>query len=200
MLPWSDDLFRISIFGLPAGKDVITPALNNAILNVLDAEKAEDVFADGAEMRELLVAAEEEAANNFSALLDEWRSAGALGESEHRLTFARSIARRAGFDENKVNVDAVLNALNALYAFEQSKIAVGAIEPEYNVLKHKNDIFDAELLIYLADPTLHLLTGDCGFSRTKNSSQDDRVHVASVDCLRDPKCAEQTIRDIVKLS
>jgi hypothetical protein len=198
MLPWSDDLFKISIFGLPPGENVMMPALNNAINNVLDAKCPEDLFDDGAEMRALLVATKEEAAKQFSDVLDEWRTAGVLEESEHRRIFARSIARRAGFDEDKVDVDAVLSALNALYVFEKTRMKIGASEPEYNVLKHKNDVFDAELLIYLADPSLHLLTSDAGFSRAKNSSQGDRVHVVPADCLRDAKSAEETIRKIVK--
>src|ERR1017187_7369097 len=32
MLPWSDDLFRMSLFNLPPGEDTITPALNNAVV------------------------------------------------------------------------------------------------------------------------------------------------------------------------
>ncbi len=37
MLPWSDDLFRISVFNLAPGTDTITPALNNAVRNALRA-------------------------------------------------------------------------------------------------------------------------------------------------------------------
>src|SRR5580693_4849620 len=53
MLPWADDFFRISLFNLPPTKDTITPALNNAIVNVLNAEKAEDLTDEGKEMRTL---------------------------------------------------------------------------------------------------------------------------------------------------
>jgi hypothetical protein len=198
MLPWSDDLFRLSIFGLPPGKNGMMPALNNAINNVLDAKCPEDLFDDGAEIRALLISAKEESAQQFANVLDEWRSTGALEEAEHRRIFARSIARRAGLAEDKVDVDAVLSALNALYVFEKTRMTIGASEPEYNVLKHKNDVFDAELLIYLADPTLHLLTSDTGLNRTTNSSQGDRVHIVPASCLRNAKCAEETIRSVVK--
>jgi hypothetical protein len=198
MLPWSDDLFRISIFGLPPDENVMMPALNNAINNILNSKCPEDLFDDGAEIRALLVSAKEEAAKQFADVLDEWRSAGALEEAEHRRIFAQSIARRAGFDEDKVDVDAVLSALNALYMFEKTRMTVGASEPEYNVLTHKNDVFDAEMLIYLADPTLHLLTSDAGFNRTERSFQGNRVHVVPANCLRNAKCAEETIRRIVK--
>jgi len=117
---------------------------------------------------------------------------------EHRAIFARSIARRAGVDETKVDVDFVVNNLNALYVFDSARMQAGADNLQYNVEKRANDVYDAELLIYLADPTLHLLTSDKGFHRIAKSSQQNRVHIVSADCLRDPACAAATIRSIVE--
>src|SRR5271165_599167 len=127
-----------------------------------------------------------------------WRSEGPLPEEEHRAIFARSIARRAGVDEATVDVNFVVDHLNALYVFEETKIQVGAENTLYNVDKHSNDVYDAELLIYLADPTPHLLTSDKGFRRVEKSSQQKKVHIADADCLRDQACAERTIREMVE--
>jgi len=198
MLPWSDDLFRICLFNLPPGKDTITPALNNAVINILNAASAEDLSDDGKELRSLLDAGKNEAAKNFSAVLNSWRSEGGLAEEDHRAVFARSIARRAGFEEAKVDVDFVVKNLNALYVFEKHRMEVGAQNHDYNVDKHCNDVYDAELLIYLADSTLHLLTSDKGFRRVEKSSQANRVHLADAACLKDPDCATKTIRSIVE--
>ena len=198
MLPWSDDLFRMSLFNLPPGEDTITPALNNAVINILNAAKAEDLKDDGKEMRALLDEGKDEAAKNFSAVLNSWRSEGQLAEADHRAIFARSIARRAGFDEAKVDVDFVVKSLNALYVFENHRMQVGAQNHDYNVDKHSNDVYDAELLIYLADPTLHLLTSDKGFCRVEKSSQANRVHIADAACLKNPECAANTVRSIVE--
>jgi hypothetical protein len=197
MLSWPDDFFRTSIFNLSPGQETIAPALNNAILNVLNAAKAEELRDDGKEMRGLLDACKGEAAKNFSALLESWRSEGSVSEEEHRAIFSRSIAHRAGVDEAKVDVDFVVNSLNALYVFENHRMQVGVQNNDYNVDKHSNDVWDAELLIYLADPTLHLLTCDTGFHRVEKSSQANRVHIADVACLRDTKCATEAIRRIV---
>jgi hypothetical protein len=198
MLPWPDDLFRMSLFNLPPGEDTITPALNNAVINVLNAAKAEDLRDEGKEMRALLDQAKGEAAKDFSAVLSGWRSEGPLPETEHKAIFARSIARRAGFDEAKVDVDSVVKNLNAFYVFEGHRMQVGAQNDDYNVGKHSNDAYDAELLIYLADPTLHLLTSDKGFRRVEKSSQANRVHIADADCLKDPDCATEALRSIVE--
>jgi hypothetical protein len=198
ILPLSDDLFRISLFNLPPGEDTTTPALNNAVINILNTAKAEDLREDGQEMRALFDGEKDKEAKNFSSLLNSWRAEGQLPEADHRAIFARSIARRAGVDEASVNVDFVVNSLDAYYNFEKHRIQVGAQNPNYNVDKHANDVYDAELLIYLAVPTLHLLTSDKGFCCVEKSSQFNRVHIASPACLKNPNCATGMIRSIVE--
>jgi hypothetical protein len=151
MLPWSDDVFRICLFNLPPEEDVITPSLNNAVVRVLNAFKSEDLKEDGEELRKLMDTAKEQTAKQFSEVINGWRSGGPLSKEEHETIFARSIARRAGTDEAAVDVDFVLKHLNALYVFEKTKLEVGAQNCQYNVDKHSNDVYDAELLVYLAD-------------------------------------------------
>lgn len=199
MLPWSDDLFRMAIFGIPPGKDVVTPALNNAVIKALNVDKPEELQQEARELRDLMDASKEQAAHQFNDVLNGWKSEGLLPEDEHRAIFARSIARRAGRDETTVDVDFVVSHLNALYVFESTKMQVAARSRQYNVHKHSNDVYDAELLIYLADPTLHLLTSDRGFRRVQGSSQADRVHIVPNKQLRDPLAAEQIIRDILAI-
>jgi len=197
MLPWPDDFFRISLFNLPPGKDTITPALNNAVVNVLNSTAAGDVAGDAREMRALLDGAKDEATKNFSAVLSAWRSEGPLREVEDTAIFARSIARQAGFDEAKVDADLVAKKLDAYYLFEKGRMRIGAQNIDYNVGKHSNDVWDAEQLIYLADPTLHFLTSDKGFRRIEKSHQAKRVHVAEARCLKEAACATSLLRDIV---
>jgi len=197
ILPWSDCFFRMSLFNLWPNEDTSTDALNRAVLNVLNATKAIDLLEAGKEMRTLLDICKQEASQNFSAVLNDWRVEGQLAEADHRAIFAHSIARRAGFDEAKVDIDFIVNSLNALYVFESHRMQVGAQNPNYNVSKHSNDVYDAELLIYLADPTLHLLTSDTGFCRVSKSSQANRIHIVPEACLKDFQCATEKIRSIV---
>jgi len=197
MLPWSDDTFRISIFGLPLGPDVMVQSLNNAIIRVLNTPKATDLLEAGKEMRAMLDIAKQGTTMQFADVLDGWRAHGSLSEDEHRTIFARSIATRAGVDPDKVDVNAVLAALNGLYTFENTKLQVAAGEPAYKVEKHSNDVYDAELLIYLASPNLHLLTSDTGFRRVQGSPQYSRIHIVPPDCLLDPVRAVSTIRRIL---
>jgi len=96
------------------------------------------------------------------------RAEGPLEEAEDRAIFARSIARRAGVDEETVGIDNVVNNLEAHYFFERERMRFGANARDYNVVKRANDLYDAELLIYLADASLHLLTSDRGFRRASS--------------------------------
>lgn len=98
MLPWSDDLFRMSLFKLPPRTDTMTPALNNAVINALNAAKAKDLSEDGKEVRALLDEAKGEAAQNFSAVLNSWRHEGPLSRSTKRSSRVPSVA---GLDSMK---------------------------------------------------------------------------------------------------
>lgn len=198
VLPWSDDLFRIALFKLPPGEDTMTPALNKAVIAALNAPTADALRDEGKETRALLDTSKAEATANFAALLNAWRTEGPLSEADHQAIFARSIARRAGLDEADVNVELVVDALNAHYIFEKSRIETAVKHRDYNVEKRANDVYDAELLISLADPTLHLLTSDAGFHRAENSTQANRIHIVAPKHLMDAKSATQTIRAMVE--
>jgi hypothetical protein len=198
MLPWSDDFFRMALFDQPPGNDVITPALNRAVNNVLNASCAEELRTEGQQMRDLLQQEKNAAAENFSALLGSWRSEGPLPETEHQSIFARSIARRAGMDDNNVEVDKIVSRLNAHYIFEKERIEVGGATSDYNVASRANDLYDAELLIYLADSSLRLLTYDRGFRRARESSQANRIHIETLNSLQDADRITATLRRIVE--
>lgn len=88
-----------------------------------------------------------------------------------------------------MDVDFIVAHLDAHYLFEQQRIDNAATNPEYNLKKRANDAYDSELLIYLADPSLHLLTCDTGFNRVKSSSQAKKIHIVPPDALRNHKAA-----------
>lgn len=198
VLPWTDDFFRICLFKLLPGEDIVTPSINNAVNRVLHATTAAELKSEGEEMRALLDRGKNEAADNFAALLASVKAEGKVASAEDRCIFAQSIARRAGVEAETADVDFVLTHLDAHYRFEQQRINAAIENPEYNVKRRANDVYDAELLIYLADPTLHLLTCDTGFKRAKDSPQANRIHILPADALRDPDAATNALQSIVK--
>jgi hypothetical protein len=198
ILPWTDDFFRICLFKLQPDQDIITQSINNAVNRVLNAANAAELKAEGEEMRALLDKGKNEAADNFTALRASVSTEGRIDPAEDRRIFAQSIARRAGVEPESVDVDFVLTHLDAHYSFEQQRINAAIDNPEYNVTKRANDVYDSELLIYLADPSLHLLTCDTGFRRSSGSSQANRIHIVPADALRNPETAITTLQGIVE--
>jgi hypothetical protein len=198
MLPWPEDFFRISLFGLPPRG--YKPNLDNAVANVQNAAKASDLGDEGEEMRALYDDCKFEAARSFSALLESFRSKGSVPEEENRAIFAHSVARRAGCDEATIDVDFIVRSLDAYYMFGNARMRAGTGNHDYNVVKRSNDVYDEELLLYLAHPGLHLLTSDKGFHRAKKSSQADRIHIADAACLKDAACGAETVRSITAVS
>jgi hypothetical protein len=197
MLPWSDDFFRICLFNSAPGKDTMTPSINNAVKQVLNVKGAVELLAEGTEMRAMLDRQKTESATNFINLLEGIKKEGRLEKTEDRKIFAESIARRAGMEPATVDVDFIVTALDAHYRFEQQRIEAAIANPKYNITRRANDVYDAELLIYLAEPSLHLLTCDRGFSRVQDSPQANRVHVVSAEALRNADAAIATLKQIV---
>jgi hypothetical protein len=197
VLPWSDEFFRICLFGLPPREDSFTPSLNRAVVTALNAESPAQLRQEGEEMRALLDQGKAEALQNFTNLRASMSAEGRLDGAQDRRIFAQSVARRAGVDPESVDVDSTVTHLDAHYRFEQQRITTAFNIPEYNAAKRANDLYDAELLIYLADPTLHLLTSDTGFKRAASSTQYSRIHIVRPDDLREPDRAIATLRQIV---
>jgi hypothetical protein len=200
VLPWSDDFFRMCLFKLPPEKDVMIQSLNNAIVRVLNARSAGELKSDGDEMRAMMDAGKQQALTDFTALRDSMRAEGRLDTVQDQTIFAQSIARKAGIAPESVDVDATVSNLAAHYAFEQQRIANAATNPEYNLTKRINDAYDSELLVYLADPSLHLLTCDTGFNRAKEAIQGGRIHLAKPDELRTSEGALKVLKSIIAAS
>ena len=198
MLPWSDTLFRVSIFGLPIIADEVIPSLNHAVKDVLNATDAQSVRKLGEHFRKMLGEAKHQKVQEFSDLMKAWRSEGGTSEKVHRQIFAHSIARSAKVDIANADVDYIVEKLNALYLFESNKITRAAKDKNYKPEKHANDLYDAELLIYLADPRLHFLTSDKGFRKAEKATQYARINIVHPNDLLSATSATASLQKIVK--
>lgn len=76
----------------------------------------------------------------------------------------------------KANVTAIANALDA--AFHYQRFLLAEIGPEYDYFKNASDWADRQLLYYLADPNMHIVTNDAKIKhRCRRSKQSERVVV-----------------------
>ncbi len=198
LLPWPDDLFR-DLLSLPRGENTITPALTTLVHNVWNAQKVEDLKEDAAELRGLWDKTVRGLASVFSEDVDAARSSGPVPEEDRKESFFRNVAHRAGVDERKYYLDLLAKGLDAYWISYKYLLQVALQNENYNFDKNRNDHIDAELLIYLADPRLHLLTCDTGFRRVAGSSQANRVHIADPACLGDPERVTVELRNILRL-
>jgi len=198
MLPWSDTLFRVSIFGLPIITDEVIPSLNNAVNDVLNATDVQSMRKLGEHFRAMLDEAKLQKVEEFSDLMKVWRSGGGMSEKEHRQIFAHSIARSAKAEVANADVDFIVGKLNALYLFDKNKITRAAKDKNYNPQKWANDLYDAEFLVYLADPGLHFLTSDKGFRKTEGAAQYPRINIVHPNALLDLATATATLQKIIE--
>jgi len=91
-------------------------------------------------------------AQEFKAMIE---AAGRERVKAYDMTAAwfEAIAKSVDAAPNSKPVAEIVNALSAHHEFEQAKLQSALNEPEYNPLsrRNRNDIIDAEQLIYLAD-------------------------------------------------
>jgi hypothetical protein len=198
MLPWSDTLFRVSLFGLPITQDEVVTSLNSAVNDVLDARDARSVHELGTRFRQMLDHAKQQKVEDFSNWMRAWRAEGSLSEASHRKIFADSIALSAKIDPADTSAEYVVEKLNALYQFDNTKIKRADKDKKYKPERHANDIYDAEFLVYLADPGLHFLTSDKGFRKAEGSTQYSRIHIVRPESLTDVTSAIEVLREILK--
>jgi hypothetical protein len=89
-----------------------------------------------------------------------------------------------------------VNSLDAHFRLERQRIETAIRDENYNIERRANDLFDAEFLIYLADPSLNFLTCDRGFRRAGLSPQANRIHIVSTDDLLSAERAIGTFKRI----
>jgi hypothetical protein len=197
LLPWSEDAFREAVFGVPAKPDTFTDAATGAVNDCLAATTARELHKQSTRLRGLLDEAKHETTAAFADLLKACKSDGPMPDDTHRSIFAHAIAERAEVSTGEVDVDKVIDRLDALYVYEVDKLKAAIGSHNYNVKKHENDFFDAEQLVYLAYPGLNFLTCDTGFNRAAASPQFARIHIVSPEFLMDHATASALIRNIL---
>jgi hypothetical protein len=75
--------------------------------------------------------------------------------------------------------------LSALYAYQKAAFEIADANPNLNTQKRDSDWSDAQQLVYLSEPDMHLLTDDAELKqRASASKQSDRILILS-DFIRD---------------
>ena len=108
----------------------------------------------------------------FAEQMAQWRASGAIPA---RQEVARGFLRSQGIIPGDGDTEAIADALDAAYHY-QIGLAGQDDSYDYTAQKHRGDWVDSQLLYYLADPSLHILTNDRGLkNRCARSKQAERI-------------------------
>jgi len=132
------------------------------------------------------------AAQDFKNILDEAKKEKKKSFDMTEAWFG-GIAKRVHADPKSKKMSEIVSAFSAYHEFEDSKLRMALKTPKYNPLSktNRNDILDAEQLVYLGDKSLCLLTCDKGFKkRVKKSDQVKRLIIVAPEELMDATKAE----------
>jgi hypothetical protein len=90
-------------------------------------------------------------------------------------TWARAVLTRMKDPATAENNAKLLSAMEAASLYELTRYGL-AKNTNYNFKKYESDWLDSQLLYYLADPMVRLVTYDAKIrDRTKGSTQSDRI-------------------------
>jgi hypothetical protein len=196
LLPWPDDmLFQLWFHKLPAD-DGFTKKMQDSFNVCLSTESVATLKAEAEQHKQVMDNFKENTAQHFKDMLTEARKEKKKHFDMTEAWF-RGIANRIHAAPKSRKMSEIVSALSAYHEFEESKLQMALTTPQYNPLSktNRNDIFDAEQLVYLGDKSLCLLTCDKGFrKRVKKSEQARRLITATREELIDAKKAEALLR------
>jgi hypothetical protein len=196
LLPWPDDMLHQLWFGTPSVDDGFTRKMQDSFNACLVEDSVAALRAEAVKHKQVMNDFKAKAAQDFKNILDEARKEKKKSFDMTEAWF-RGIANRVHADPQPSKMSEIVSALSAYHEFEDSKLAMALKTPRYNPLSktNRNDILDAEQLVYLGDKSLCLLTCDKGFDkRVKKSEQVKRLIVVAPEELMDATKAEVLLR------
>jgi len=194
LLPWPSHAIAEFAFCTRADDLEFPSFVEETINSCLVAESATEFHEAAGELKNLLDNHKKQKAAQFQELVNLYVAAADTG-ADLSLAWVRAIANRAKVSIDVRPLSEVLSKLSAYYEYEQERIKVAANNPSY--VPDENDVFDSEQLVYLADPSLHFVTGDGGYlRRIKSSPQRNQIHRIPLEELRDSSRIESLVARI----
>jgi hypothetical protein len=199
VLPFMDEAISMIGFGARLTEDGYTQHLQNDI-NVCSVAELSELQAISQSRADEVKKIKESYAGAFQDVVTHFRSNPLTLEAFTELWLGRFRVNDAAKDHPQTDSHLV-TAFSALREFDYEKLKNALVNPTYNALKHANDLFDAEQLIYLGDENLHFITVDKGYLlKVLKSPQKTRIHQVLGSELDDPASAENLLRRIVSTS
>ncbi len=195
ILDWPDAFIANHLFDLKTQDDTYAH-VGEAINACLCADTPDQVSGPAGQLKDLLDRAKTEQTAKNEGFITLYRKAPAARE-ERLLAFAQAMAKRVGADHKDGSEAKIGELLSAYFEFQDEILRRAVANQDYSFAKHSDRLFDSEQLVYLADPRLHLVTGDAGFRCAGKSPQAARIHIVKHDILTN---AEEATALLTKLA
>ena len=197
ILPWPTIAIAKAGFNITLTEDDVVPPLGKAINRCLNADSVEELRESAGRLKDWLDKMKESSTQDFRKLVDAYRKKPLLGDQLSEV-WVHGIAQRVKVDPASRPTADIVAALSAYHEYECAKVKVAAENRDYDPARHRNDLLDSEQLVYLADPPIHFLTCDGGYSkRVTKSEQAKRIHTASRVELQDATGAEALLAKVL---
>jgi hypothetical protein len=184
VLPWPDVMIA-KILGKDLDDAEFDQRIHRALNHCFAADDARMISDDAVALRYILDAAKDRAVNHLKRVMISARQSAPPTKDVDNSLFVHSIASRVDANPDAIPVNEVIERLSAYHAYECEKIRVAVETKNYKPENHRNDLLDANQLVYLADARLRFLTTDRGFRKARTSSQFNRIHLVPEAVLRD---------------
>jgi len=194
VLPWMDAAVSHIGFDMPLEDDYAKTL--QADLNACVSSELSGLLVVAKARDDELQQIKHTYAQHFQTTVDFFRK-NPLTEDTFTEMWFTGLANRVGVGTDTKTSKQVAAVFSALHELEYNKLKVAVANKSYNAAKHKNDLFDAEQLVYLGDPALHFLTIDGGYlSRVLKSAQRQQIHEVSSTLLADAGRTEDLLKQI----
>jgi hypothetical protein len=199
LLMWPDDVLSGVWFGKAPPDDGFTERMQKAFNTCLNAESVKELAVESGHLKDEIDNMKTKTANDFGQLLRSARKEGFAWGTFSEMWF-QGIANRVKGDPNSRSVSEVASLFNAHHEFERRKLRDALPDVNYDPIAHRNDLFDAEQLVYLSNPYLYFLTSDKGLADyVKNSSQANRVINVQAAELDSAEKVETLLKKMIRI-
>ena len=197
LLPWPDDAVYAFWHQKLPPDDGFTKKMERGFNLCLNATSPDQLSVAAGGLKDAMDDVKQKMAIEFKKMLELARKQG-LKSNDFSTNWFQGIAKRAKGNPSSRSFSEVSAALSAYLEFEMSKLHTALVHKDYNPEKHKNDVFDAEQLVYLYDPSLHFLTCDGGFTNlVKQSAQAKRIVHVTQDKISNAAQVEALLRNLI---
>jgi hypothetical protein len=197
ILDWPDDFILSRIIGKDTS-DQVLKTVGKSLNVCLQADNPDEIKGSAKALKDVIDHMKLQQATRDQGVADRMRGKP-IDWSEDLTFFAKGVAQRVGAALEPGAERKVSELLSAYFEYGSKLLRTAVGDPNFSFLKKQNSALDAEQLVYLADPELHFVTLDGGFSNVTKSPQKSRIHILGPDMAKDSRSTIEKLGEIIRI-